>query len=379
MSASDSVRLETRFLNETESKVSFIEANIEKKTLKTLRSLQKEEAKLEKLLQKKDSIAALRLFASTDNSYKQLMDRIKNPALQNLKEYIPRFDSLKTSLTFLNDPVAFAKQKMPKEVQEQLNNVTGKVGLLESKLQEAENIKLIIRERRQQLLQQLNQYGLGKKLDRVNKKVFYYHQQLAEYKALLKDGKKAEEKCMAILRELPAFKEFMSKHSMLASLFRLPDNYGTPQSLNGLQTRAAIQSQIEQRFAGTGVNPQQYVSGQVQQAQNELTKLKDKVNQFGGGSSDMEMPDFKPNTQKTKRFLNRLEYGANIQSQKARGILPVSSDLAFTAGYKLNDKSVIGIGAAYKLGWGRGWQHIRLSSEGIGLRSFIDYKLKGSF
>ncbi|MCW3110034.1 MAG: hypothetical protein JWQ09_4540, partial [Segetibacter sp.] len=53
-------------------------------------------------------------------------------------------------------------------------------------------------------------------------------------------------------------------------------------------------------------------------------------------------------------------------------------DLALTAGYKLNDKSVIGIGASYKLGWGSGWQHIKLTNEGIGLRSYIDMKLKGS-
>ncbi|HWR31991.1 MAG TPA: hypothetical protein VN451_00580, partial [Chitinophagaceae bacterium] len=45
----------------------------------------------------------------------------------------------------------------------------------------------------------------------------------------------------------------------------------------------------------------------------------------------------------------------------------------------LNAKSVIGIGGSYKLGFGRGWNAIRFSSEGVGLRSFIDWKLKGNF
>lgn len=90
------------------------------------------------------------------------------------------------------------------------------------------------------------------------------------------------------------------------------------------------------------------------------------------------MPDFQPNEQKTKSFLKRLEYGANVQSQKTNTFLPVTSDLALTAGYKLNDKSVIGIGASYRIGWGRDWKHIKISHQGIGLRSYVDMKLKGS-
>ena len=98
------------------------------------------------------------------------------------------------------------------------------------------------------------------------------------------------------------------------------------------------------------------------------------------GSSDAEMPEgFKPNDQKTKSFLKRLEYGTNIQSQKASYFFPTTSDFGLSVGYKLNDKSIIGIGASYKLGLGKGWNDIKLSSEGIGLRSFIDWKVKGSF
>ncbi len=74
----------------------------------------------------------------------------------------------------------------------------------------------------------------------------------------------------------------------------------------------------------------------------------------------------------------RLEYGANIQSQKATSFFPTTSDIGLSLGYKLNDKSAIGIGAAYKVGWGRGWNHIRMTHEGLGLRSYVDYKLKGS-
>jgi len=60
-------------------------------------------------------------------------------------------------------------------------------------------------------------------------------------------------------------------------------------------------------------------------------------------------------------------------------MFPITSDLGLSLGYKLNDKSVVGIGASYKMGWGSGWNNIRITHQGIGLRSYVDWKLKGSF
>jgi len=59
----------------------------------------------------------------------------------------------------------------------------------------------------------------------------------------------------------------------------------------------------------------------MQNAHAELNKLKDKLLK-GGGTSDTELPDFKPNTQKTKTFLQRVEYGFNMQFGKNNGWMP---------------------------------------------------------
>jgi trimethylamine:corrinoid methyltransferase-like protein len=40
---------------------------------------------------------------------------------------------------------------------------------------------------------------------------------------------------------------------------------------------------------------------------------------------------------------------------------------------------VIGVGASYKVGWGQNIRNISVSSQGVGFRSFADYKIKGSF
>ena len=95
---------------------------------------------------------------------------------------------------------------------------------------------------------------------------------------------------------------------------------------------------------------------------------------------DGEMPEgFKPNDQKTKSFLKRLEYSVNIQSHKATNFFPARSDLGLSVGYRLSPNKIIGIGLAYGAGLGRGWNHIRFTQEAIGFRSFADIKLKGSF
>ena len=99
-----------------------------------------------------------------------------------------------------------------------------------------------------------------------------------------------------------------------------------------------------------------------------------------GGSStgDLNVPTFKPNNQKTKSLCERVELGFNLQSAKTSTYFPVTTDFGFSAGYKLNDKSIIGIGAAYKLGWGADWSHIHISNQGVGFRTFVDWKIKGS-
>ena len=155
----------------------------------------------------------------------------------------------------------------------------------------------------------------------------------------------------------------MKENSQLASLFRLPDNSGssTTLSLAGLQTRASVQGMIQQRIAAGGPNAMEQVQQNLSAARAEINKLKDKINQLGGGSGDLEMPDFKPNSQKTKPLWKRLEYSANVQFAKSTNLLPSTANIGLGIGYKLDDKRIIGVGASYAVGMGT-IQHISFSS-----------------
>ncbi|MEO6328320.1 MAG: hypothetical protein ABIO55_05285, partial [Ginsengibacter sp.] len=340
-----------------------------------LEKFQKHEKRLQEKLDSIDA-GAKNLFENSKEEYNKLSGIIKSKtskAIGGSEPYNSYLDTLSTSLSFLKQ---FKNAGNVTKPMASLSN-------LQSKLQQSEKVKEFVSQRKQQIKELLSKYtkipiGLKKEYARLNKTAYYYSAQVNEYKQMLKDPAKAERKALSFLNKLPAFQKFMQKNSQLASLFRMPDNYGTPQSLAGLQTRASVEGLIQQRISAGGPNGQQMIQQNIAQAHSEMNKLKDKINKLGGGNSDAEMPDFKPNNQKAKSFLKRLEFGANVQSQKTNNFLPVTSDVALSAGYKLNDKSIIGIGASYKLGWGSGWRHIRLSNEGFGVRSYLDIKLKGS-
>ncbi|MEJ7769704.1 MAG: hypothetical protein WKF89_17930, partial [Chitinophagaceae bacterium] len=148
-------------------------------------------------------------------------------------------------------------------------------------------------------------------------------------------------------------------------------------NVGGLQTRDHILQVMTKRF-GSVANVQQMFGQQVQGSVSTLNQLKDKISQLVGTTRDLEIPDFKPNNQKVKQWKNRLELGTNLQTVKSNRFFPSTSDIGISIGYKLNDKSIIGIGGSYKMGWGKDIRHIIITHEGMGIRSFIDYKIKGN-
>jgi len=377
---SDVSKIPTRYLETVSKKANTIQQNLDKKSEKVLASMQKEEAKLQKKLAKVDSLAANNIFRDAESKYKQLQSKLEGT--KSFSSYIPHLDTLATSFRFLEQNQEWLKSV--KEGKEKLEDASSKLKELQSKLQKADDIKQFLKERREYLKQQLEKLGFAKHLKKINREVYYYSQQINEYREILKDQKKIERKAIELLSKTKVFKDFMKKNSMIASLFRMPvDDPNDPAylaSLTGLQTRSQINSLIQNQIAAGGPGAQQQFSQNLQGAQAQLQGIKDKlINKLGGSSSDDIMPEgFKPNDQKTKSFFKRLEIGTNIQTQKSTNFFPTISDIGLSLGYKLNDKSTIGIGTSFKVGWGTGWNNIHITQQGLAFRSFIDWKLKGS-
>ena len=374
-----SQQLSPKYLEQIASKAGGLEQKMDKQTTKALQQWKKQENKILRKLVKTDSLKGVEIFGNAEEKYKQLEQKLQSKIPG--KQYIGSLDTVSTSLKFLQqNPQFLAGAKGAKE---KLSKAVSQVGRLENQFQKAEEVKKFLRERKQLLKEQLGNSGFVKEFKKLNKQTYYYSQRLSEYKSLVKDHKKAERRALEQLSKSKPFKDFMRKNSMLAYMFRLPDDASDPAaqaSLAGLQTRTQVNDLIQQQIAAGGTNAKQQLSQTLQAAQSQISELKNKLGKFGSGNNDDEMPEgFKPNNEKTRSFLKRLELGTNIQSQRANGFFPVTSDIGVSLGYKLNTRSIVGIGSSYKVGLGQSIKHINITHQGIGLRSFADWKIKGSF
>ena len=371
-------QLPLKCINQVNSKIDKYSNRITNKTEKTLTKLSKWENKIHNLLLKLNPAAAENLFGNNQTTFSSLLQKIqegKTIAENYQAKYDAYRDKLTTSISYLQQQ----KDSLKTTLVNPLNEASQKLTTLEDHVKNSEALEQFIKQRKKQLIDQSLQYiGNSKYLQKISKESYYYVATIKNYKEIFSDKKKAEETALTILNKIPAFTKFIQQNSMLARLFGAPSGGASTASLAGLQTRASVNTLIQNQIAAGGPNAQQQITQHIQQAQSELSKLKDKIIKAGAGSSDAALPDFKPNEQKTKTFKQRIEFGSNIQFAKNNVFVPTTADIGVSLGYKPNDKSVIGLGASYKMGMGS-IEHISITHQGIGLRSFADWKLKKQF
>lgn len=369
-----------KYISTIDKKVTTYTNRVTKKTIKTLEKLSRWETRVKSTLEKLNPEAANRLFGNNQLTFASLLQKIKEgeaTTLQYHQQYDKYRDDLTISLKYLDRQKEFLDEKVVKK----LKDAKQKVQQLNAAEDSTDAIQQFIKERKKELISTAFQYmGNSKYLKNINKETWYYVETLKNYKEIFNDEAKLEKKAKEILNRVPAFQKFVKSNSILASLFGTPGDMVNPANLAGLQTRASVQSLIQEHIAAGGPNAQQLLSQNMQEAQAQLNQMKDKLLKAmpGSGSGDGVMPDFKPNTQKTKTLLQRLEFGSNLQFGRNNNFMPTTMDLALTVGYKLNDKSVVGIGGGYKMGLGT-IDNIKFSNEGASLRSFMDWKLKKQF
>jgi hypothetical protein len=367
------------YSNTVTTKIQKTQQQLSSLSQRALNKLEKQERQLYVRLYKIDSVAANNIFSQSSNHYKEAQQTINNTVQQvNEKfsgEYIAYLDTLTNGIAFLKEGKELVSRS--KEIKEKLNSVSEKVKEVNNTIQKTEQLKRYISQRKEYLKSQLGRYtSLNKELMRLNKTVFYYRQQAREIKEALKDPKKAEDKVMTVLREIKPFREFMERNSFLAGIFNIPQANNGVIQIGNLQTRALVTQNIQTRLSIAGPNAQQQMQRNIQSVNQQLQNFKNKLPFLNANNDDL--PEFKPNTERMKPFKNRFQFGANFQTQRAQNYFPTTTDIAFSVGYKLNPKSVFGVGSSFKMGWGTGIDNIRVSAEGASIRSFLDWKLKGS-
>jgi hypothetical protein len=346
-------QLSSRYITTVDTKIEKYSHRLSSKTEKALAKLSRWENKIKGLLQKVNPEAAQRLFGSSQTTFSSLLQKLKE-GKSIAEQYKVRYDEYRDKLTTNLNYLQQQKEKLDNKLVKPVQEATQKATELEQDVQNSEALEQFIKERKKQLIDESLKYiGKSKYLTKINKEAYYYVETLRNYKEIFSDKEKAEETALSILNKIPAFQKFVQQNSMLASLFRMPGSSSTtnPASLAGLQTRVQMNALIQDRIAAGGPNAQNQIRANIQQAQDELNKLKDKVLNNGNSSPDADFPPSGVrglNKQKTKTLKQRLEFGSNLQFAKNNSLVPTTADIGLSLGYKLNDKSVIGLGASYK-------------------------------
>lgn len=358
-------------------KLSFVETRLKKSSDWMLRKLHKEEARIQKKLAKLDSSKAARLLTNSQqvlNKADASLHRIET-RVQNLAQQFPAVDELKTTLGFLQSTKSRAA--VLQQQAQRFNDLKTKLAGVQSELERTAIIEQYLNERKQLLNEQLRGLNFDRHLTRINKHAGAYTQIVRDYKNILNDPVRLQQLALEKLKRIPAFNDFMARNSALAAL--LPGGGGggfDPAQLVGMQTQMLTSQLVQNAVSSGGPNAGQMVTQQIQQAQGAMHSI---LNRSNGNSSQTNMPDYQPQSLRSKTFLQRLEFGANVQFTRPNGPLPQTSNWAAQAAYKFSKKGSLGIGAMYSMGMGTGLNNIRITHNGIGFRSFADFKLKGSF
>src|SRR5579863_194681 len=377
----------SKLFNRISSRTSSLNRQLRRNTEKYLQKMARKETKLRAQLYKTDSAKAAALYPDDpQQQYAAFIQKFKQDSSRVFSsmgpEYLPHVDSLNGMLGFLSKNPSLLKGGIPEQAQVQAALV--QFQQLQAKLQQADAIKQFIQARKAQIQQYLSQYtslpsGVGNTLQGYNMEAYYYAEQVRQYRQMLNDPDRMIQTAMGLLQKLPAFNNFMQKNSFLAGLFTVPGGYGNSDGAAGFQTRDQVMAMIQSQVSQGGSGGMGAIQNSLNTAQQDINNLHNKLSSLGGGSGDMDMPNFKPNDQHTKTFLQRLEYGTYFQTTPATTYYPSYSDLGLTLSYKLGHQNLIGVGASYKLGWGRPIQHIALSNQGVGIRSFIDIHVRTTF
>lgn len=367
---------------------------IEAQTAKMQKRVAKYEQKLARKCMQSDSLTAVvnQLTQKADPGYWLQKLKAKDSLLAALGTgpYISRLDSLTGMLRFLD------KDGNSAAALETIRALKARLGITQEYQQ-------LLDERLGQWKQLLNMNGLvGKYLPPSFKKlqteVLTYKAQVAGWKEMLNDQQRLEQEALKWLNKLPAFQRFMQQNGELARLFGNGAGGGAATGaapIAGLQTIQSTQQLMQQRF-GNGPQAMQMVQQQLQQGMSQLSQqqqmldpiaqLKKQANELldktlqGGAFGNTAISPYQQEKAELKALplKKRLEFGWNLQSRNRVQGFPATNDLGLSLGYKLNPKSVVGIGGAYKFGLGS-WDKIRLTHEGVALRTFVDWKIKGNW
>jgi hypothetical protein len=303
----------------------------------------------------------------------------KNETARRYLPYIARFDSLESLLKFKTG--AGETGEAVELLQKQIAAVRAQYG----EIRDLEGWLHAREEQWKGLLNRLNikDAGIFKEFNKWQQSALVYKKELEQWRENLTHPEKLETEILRQLQKSGLFRDFLSKNSELAALFGPPAgsaNAPAGQPIPGLQTRASLAQELQSRFGEAFMQSGGALQQQLQAGMDQLADMQNPIAEKLNELKEANPFQLSP-AQEEKAALQalplkkRFEFGVNLQSATRIQDFPAVRDIGLSLGYKLNPRSVAGVGIAYKFALGESWKDIHWTHEGIGLRSFFDWRI----
>lgn len=321
-----------------------------------------------------DSLSKLAASPATTNSTK--------PSFQASANVLPTIDSLKRMHGFLQS----GSKGVAVSASPELADYSGKLEDLNTELAHRKQIEKWSAERMASI-----KSGLGGKpsgivgVRAMEKTTFYASSRIKAYREIAESPTRLEEKALEYLHGTEGFDRALTKPISSVDMAQAPAQGGLSQSnmskvanaaeleRMGLQTKQGVQSHLQQKFENQLSGAQQHLGKQLKEYQQHTDDIR-QVKQSFRQLKATEKPSFRINPLRGVPFFQRIEKGYNFQTTKPTTAHPALLDIGAFAGFKHTPQLSYGVGAAIITGLGQGWDEIRLSFQGIGIRSYARWE-----
>lgn len=322
------------------------------------------------------SIVFFRAFNKIEKKINHSRDSILSinhwDKIADTKIYMAKLDSISTGLNLTKSVNALKSSIAIDDAQKQLSVLT-------DELHKAEKIKSLLEKNLQHLTSFQKIKNIEKQITQYKKLAAGYKSRIKEVQELIKQPDKIGKKILFELGQQPVFQKYFIKYSEFTKLFpssESPIFNGT--DIPGLQQRDQTLEYIKTALGGTTFDPIQLLQSPQQSSQqiNPITQATHILHNYlkVGSLADYQDPGYKGLS-----FSQRFFFQANFQSSAGNRWLPSYTSFSIGSGYKINPKAQLSAEIVWRMGWGQPIKNIHITHQGFGLRSFLDWKVKGNW
>jgi len=356
-----------------------------------IRSINKLNERDQKLQQR-----LLNKLARKEHHYLQQLKRKDSVAYANLQQHGSSYDSIRTlakngisekqkgfsnsSIDSLQRIAAFLQNK---------SNVTGKIktseytGQLQSAGQQSSYNHYIWGLIEQRANNLKNTAKAGHQLTGMNKQLFYARKKMKVFKDISSEPSKAEDLALETLQGEQGFDQCLHPNNpnSMASLAAKGASVSDLEKM-GYPTKRQLTASLQQKFGNGLGGMQQKMGSQMQGYMSEVKKLQTARNAALQTKTSLsalrkpKKPEFKINPMRGLPFAQRMEKQFNWQTSRSTlDGKPAMLQASVMAGFKHTPRLSYGIGIATSIGLGQNWNNLKLSFQGLGLRTYVSWQL----